>query len=220
VYPKLPYHPTKSFVPLAMIASFPLVLVVPAESPIHSVAELVAWAKAHPDKANYASSSPAFTITSELLKLKTGMPGVAIPYKSSNEMLLSVATEQSLIAIADPPPSVPMVASGKVRALAVTGSERLAELPQVPSMAEAGLPEVNVHLWSGVFAPASLPPAIGKRLETALRGAVTAPDVQDKLKAMAVKPGGGPSEEFRQMIDADIRLFADVAKAANLKFED
>jgi len=220
VYPKLAYHPTKSFVPLAMIASFPLVLAVPAASPIHSVAELIAFAKEHPDQANYATSSPAFTITSELFKLKTGMPGVPIPYKSSNEMMLSVASEQSLMAIADPPPTVPLATSGKVRALAVTGSERLSELPGVPSMAEAGLPDVNVHLWSGVFAPAATPPAITSRLETALRSAIAAPDVQKKLKAMAVTPGGGSSEQFRQMIDADIRLFADVAKAANLKFEE
>ena len=84
IYPKLPYHPTKSFIPLNMIASFPLVMVVQAANPAKSVSELVAWAKAHPDKANYATSSPSFTIAMELLKLKSGMPGVAIPYKSSN----------------------------------------------------------------------------------------------------------------------------------------
>ncbi len=220
VYPKLAYHPTKSFIPLTMIADFPLILSVPAASPIHSIPELVAWAKAHPDKANYGTSSAAFTITTELLKLKTGMPGVPIPYKSTNEMLLSVAAEHSLVAITDPPPAVPLVAAGKVRPLAVTGSARLAEFPDVPSMAESGFPEINVRLWSGVFAPASTPPAIAKKLESTLRSVIAAKDVQDKLKGMAVTPSGGSSDEFRRVIEADIRVFTDVVKAADLKFEE
>jgi tripartite-type tricarboxylate transporter receptor subunit TctC len=220
VYPKLAYHPTRSFAPLAMIAKFPLILAVPAPSPIKSVKELVDWAKAHPDKANYPSTSPAFTITSELLKLKTGMPGVTIPYKSSNEMMLSIAAEQTLYAFADGPPTMPLVQGGKIRAIAVTGAERSPELPDVPSMAEAGYPEVDVHLWSGVFAPAATPPAIAKRLETELQRVLADAGVQQKLKAMAVTPGGGPADEFRRMIDDDIRKFAEVAKAANLKFDD
>jgi tripartite-type tricarboxylate transporter receptor subunit TctC len=184
------------------------------------VSELVAWAKQHPDRSNYATTSPAFTITTELLKLKTGMPGVAIPWKSSTEMLLCVVSEQCLIAIADGPPTVPMVKAGKVHALAVTGAERSAELPDVPSMAEQGYPEVNIHLWSGVFAPAATPPAIARKLEATLKQAILAPDVSEKLKAMAVSPGGTSSEDFRRMIDADIKVYEGVAKAAHLSFED
>jgi tripartite-type tricarboxylate transporter receptor subunit TctC len=85
------------------------------------------------------------------------MPAVMIPYKSSNEMILSVIEGQTMTAIADPPPTVPQVKGGKVKALAVTGADRLAELPDVPSMAEAGYPDVDVHLWSGIFAPAAMP---------------------------------------------------------------
>jgi tripartite-type tricarboxylate transporter receptor subunit TctC len=218
--PKLSYHPTKTFIPLAMIANFPLIMVVPVNNPATTVKELVEWAKAHPDKANYATTSPAFTITSELLKLKSGMPGVAITYKSSNEMLLSVIGEQTLLAIADGPPTVPMVQGGKVRALAVTGAVRSPELPDVPSMAEAGYPDVDVYLWSGLFAPAGTPPAIVAKLEAALRQAIKDPEVSSKLKAMAVNPGGGSSEEFRRMIDADIQKFIAVVKAANLTFSD
>src|ERR1700722_506940 len=129
IYPDLKYHPTKSFVPLAMIASFPLIMVDSAEHPAKTVKELVEWAKQHPDKANYASSSPAFQITTELLKLKTGMPGVMIPYKSSNEMNLAVIQGQAAMTIADGPPTGPQVKGGKERALAVTGSQRSAELP-------------------------------------------------------------------------------------------
>ena len=121
-YPNLSYHPTKTFIPLSMIANFPLILVVPPDHPIKNVKELVEWAKKNPDKSNYASTSPAFTTASELLKLKSGMPGQMIPYKSSNEMILSVMQGQTLFAISDGPPAIPQIKAGKVRALAVTGS--------------------------------------------------------------------------------------------------
>ena len=220
IYPKLSYHPTRDFLPLTMIASFPLILAGPADDTIKSVKDLVAYGKANPDKSNYATSSPAFTITTELFKLKTGMPGVAVPYKSSNEMMLSVAGGNTLFSIADGPPTMPLVQGGKIRALAVTGSERSSELPDVPSMAEAGYPEVNIGLWSGVFVSASTPPAIAHKLDTEVRRALADGGVREKLKAMAVNPGGGPSEEFRKKIDGDIKVFADVVKAANLKFEE
>jgi tripartite-type tricarboxylate transporter receptor subunit TctC len=220
IYQKLSYHPTRDFLPLTMIASFPLILAGPMDDAIKSVKDLVAYGKAHPDKSNYATSSPAFTITTELFKLKTGMPGVAVPYKSSNEMMLSIAGGQSLFAIADGPPTVPLVQGAKVRALAVTGSERSSELPDVPSMAEAGYPEVNIGLWSGLFVSVNTPPAIAKKLDDAARRAMADAGVREKLKAMAVDPGGGPGEEFRKRIDGDITMFADVVKAANLKFEE
>jgi tripartite-type tricarboxylate transporter receptor subunit TctC len=220
IFPDLKYHPTKSFVPLAMIASFPLIMVVGADNPSKNVKEFVAWMKQHPDKANYASSSPAFTITTELLKLKSGMPGTMIPYKSSNEMNLAVISGQTAMTIADGPPTVPQVTSGRVRALAVTGAERSALLPNVPSMAEAGYPGVDVHLWSGVFAPAATPAAIVAKLEKALSEAIRDPGVSAKLKNLAVDPGGGSPEVFRRLIDSDIVKFGEVVKAAHLHFEE
>jgi tripartite-type tricarboxylate transporter receptor subunit TctC len=220
IYPKLGYHPTRDFVPLTMIASFPLILAGPMDDSIKTVKDLVAYGKAHPEKSNYATSSPAFTITTELFKLKTGMPGVAVPYKSSNEMMLSIAQGQSLFSIADGPPTVPLVQGKKIRALAVTGSERSSELLDVPSMAEAGYPDVNIGLWSGLFVSVNTPGAIVKKLDDAARRALADPGVREKLKGMAVDPGGGPGEEFRKRIERDITMFGDVVKAANLKFED
>jgi len=220
VYPHLPYHPTRTFAPLAMIANYPLILVVAANHPAKTVHQLVAWAKANPDQSNYATTSPSFTITTELLKLKTGMPGVAIPYKSSNEMLMSVVGGHSLFAIGDGPPTVPLVRGRQVRALAVTGSLRSPEFPDVPSMAEAGLPDVNIYLWSGVFTPSGTPPAIVKKLETALQETIRSADVADKLKALAVTPGGGPAEDFARMIDEEIKTYSEIVKAANLTFPE
>jgi tripartite-type tricarboxylate transporter receptor subunit TctC len=218
IYPKLAYHPTKSFIPLNMIASFPLVLVVPADHPAKTVKELVAWAKAHPDKSNYGTSSPSFTIATELLKLKTGMPAVAIPFKGSNESNLCVVSGQCLFTISDGPPAIPLVKGGKSRALAVTGSTRSPELPDVPSMAEAGYPAVNTQLWSGFFVPAGTPAPIVDKLIKELGKALADPGVQAGLKKLAVTPGGPTGEAFKKRIDADIKTFGDVVTAAKLSF--
>jgi tripartite-type tricarboxylate transporter receptor subunit TctC len=218
IYPKLTYHPTKDFIPLTMVADFPLILAGPADDKIKTVKDLIEYGKANPDKANYATSSPAFTIASELFKLKTGMPGVGIPYKSSNEMMLAVAGGNSLFSIADGPPTVPLVQGGKIRALAVMGPKRSSELPDAPSIDEAGFPGVYVGLWNGMFVSAETPPAIVKKLEAGLRQAMADPAVREKLKGMAVEPGGGPGEEFRKMIDAEIQKYVEVVKAANLEF--
>lgn len=220
IYPDLKYSPTKDFAPLAMIANFPLIMVIGADNPSKNLKDFIEWMKQHPDRANYASSSPAFTITTELLKLKSGMPGTMIPYKSSNEMNLSVIQGQSAMTIADGPPTIPQVKAGKVKAIAVTGKERSDELPAVPSMAEAGYPDVDVHLWSGIFAPSGVPQAIRTKLEKAFADAIADPGVAGKLKAMAVNPGGATPEEFAKIINSDVTKFSDVVKAAHLTFEE
>jgi len=220
IYSDLPYQTNKTFAPIGMIANFPLIMTIAANNPSANLKEFVAWMKQHPDKANYATSSPAFTITVELLKLKSGMPGVAIPYKSSNEMNLSVIAGQTAMTIADGPPTVPQVKAGKERALAVTGKERSPELPDVPTMAEAGYPGVEVSLWSGVFAPAATPTAITAKLSKAFAQAIADPGVAQKLKAMAVNPGGADPAEFRRIIDSDTAKLRDVVNAAHLHFED
>jgi tripartite-type tricarboxylate transporter receptor subunit TctC len=219
IYPDLPYHPTRSFIPLNMIASFPLVMVVNAKSPARSVHDLVAWGKANPDKSNYATSSPAFTIPTELFKLKTGMPAMAIPYKSSSEANRSVVAGETTFAISDGGPAVPLVKGGQTRALAVTGGERSAELPDVPSMSELGLPDVNTQLWSGFFVPAGTPQPIVDRLIADLGKALADSDVQARLKAMAVNPGGPSGKAFAARIDEDIESFSAVVKAAKLTFQ-
>ena len=220
IYPDLKYSPTKDYVPIAMIAHFPLIMVIGADNPSKNLKEFVEWMKQHPDKANYASTSPSFTIVSELLKLKSGMPGTMIPYKSSNEMNLAVIEDQAAMAIADGPPTIPQVQAGKVKAVAVTGKTRSELLPDVPTMAEAGYPDVSVELWSGIFASVKTPPAIVAKLQKAFSEAISDPGVGQKLKALAVIPGDVTPEQFSKIIQSDIVRYQDVVKAANLKFED
>jgi len=218
VFPNLPYHPTKSFIPLTMTASFPLIMIANNDIPAKTVKDMVAYAKANPAKSNYGTTSPAFTMATELLKLKSGMPAVLVPLKSSAEMVQCVTRGDCSIALVDTPPAVPQIKDGRVRALAVTGSERSSLLPDVPSMTEAGFPDVNTRLWSGFFAPAATPPDIAAKLEGMLRKAIADKSVTERLNSMAVTPGGGSSAEFRKMIDADIEAYVGVMKAANLKF--
>jgi tripartite-type tricarboxylate transporter receptor subunit TctC len=220
IYQDLKYNPVTSFQPLAMIANFPLILIVAGDSPIKSVNELIEWGKQHPDKANYPATSPAFIITSELFKLKSGIPGVMIPYKSSNEMILSVIEGNSLFAFPDGPPTIPQVKAGKLKALAVTGAERSPQLPDAPSMSEAGYPAVDVHLWSGVFAPAGAPAPITAKLEKAFTQSIADPGVADKIRGMAANPGGPAPDAFKRQIADEIAKYSEVVKAGNLHFEE
>ncbi len=219
VFTKLPYNSLKDFVPLSMIVRFPLWMVATPSLPVKNVQELLAYAKANPAKANYATSSTPFTLAAELLKQKTGTPMEAIAYKSSGESVAAVMTGDVLMTISDGAPVVPQIRAGRVRALAVTGKERSSQFPDVPTLAEAGVPGVEVYLWTGLLAPAGTPPAIVKKLETEIIKASKTPDVVEKLKALALDVVATSGEEFGKVIAADIEKWTAVAKAANIKMD-
>jgi tripartite-type tricarboxylate transporter receptor subunit TctC len=215
---KTEYDTLKSFTPLTMIGDFPLFLAVAADHPAKSAKDLVAWTKANADKANYATSSPAFTLPSELFKMKSGANGTAIPYKSSAESILGVVSGNAAMTVVDPPPLVPQVQGGKMRALAVLAKERFADLPDVPTMTESGFPDVNVSLFSGFFVPAGTPKPIVDKLHKELNAVIMNSDVTGKLRGMAVVPRGSGTEAFAKVIADEQKLWADVIKAGNLKF--
>jgi tripartite-type tricarboxylate transporter receptor subunit TctC len=214
-----PYDTLKEFAPISMVASFPLILSVYTAHPAKNLQELIAWMKANPDKANYATSSVAFTLATELFKLRSGAPATAIPYKSSNESLVSVIGRQSLFTIADPPPTTPQVKGGQVRALAVTADERMEDLPDVPTMAEAGVAGVKVGLWTGLFVRAGTPPGIVRKLEGAVRKTIQMADVKEKFKAMATPTVGSTADAFAKTVAAETKMWAEVGRAANIKLE-
>jgi len=220
VFSKLPYDTLRDFAPVSMIADFPLLLTVNVNAPVKTVQELVAYAKANPAKANYASSSPAFTLPTEQFKQKTGAPMERINYKSSGEMLTAVVSGEVLMTIADVPPIMGHLKGGRVRALAVLDKKRLGDLPDVPTMAEAGVPGLEVRLWSGLFAPAATPAGVVKKLEAAMMAVIRLPDVSTNLKEkQQVDPSGNTSEEFRRLVAAELTRWAAIAKTANIKLD-
>jgi tripartite-type tricarboxylate transporter receptor subunit TctC len=218
VYAKLSYDPIRDFVAISELASFPLILIVNAASPIKSVAELVAHAKANPDKTNYASSSASFQLVTELFKQKTGAPMQVIPYKSATESVTAVISGQVTTTIADAGPVSGQVQAGRVRALAVATPARTEDFPDVPTMKEAGA-DVDAVLWTGVFAPRLTPPTIVRKLESELMRIARLPDVVARLKPLGVVPVGNSSEQFAQILATDIARWSEVARAGNIRIE-
>ncbi len=218
VYAKLPYDAVNDFIAVSELASFPLIMIVAQNSPIKSVAELVAYAKAHPDKTNYGSSSASFQLVTELFKQKTGAPMQVIPYKSANESVLAVISGQVTTTIADAGPVIQQVKSGTARALAVATPKRIDDLPDVPTLKEAGA-DVEAVLWSGIFVPKGTPPAIVKKLESEFMRIARLPDVIARLKPLGIDTVGNTSQEFAKILADDIARWGAVAKAANIKME-
>ena len=216
-YSKLPYAPLRDFVPLSMIGSFPLILVTSGSSPLKSVQDLIDFAKANPAKSNYASSAAPFQLAAELLKLRTGTSFTHIPYKGSNESANAVMAGEVTMTISDPAPIAGPIKSGRLRALAVTSPRRHPSWPDVPTMMEAGIPDIDIVIWTGFLVPAGTPAAIVKRLQDEVARVVRLPEIRERLNGMGVDPVGNSSEEFARIIAADIIKWTAVAKAANIK---
>ncbi len=215
---KLPYDPVRDFIPISMLGSFPLILVVNTGSQFKSVSDLVTYAKANPDKVNYSSSSAAFQLATELFKQKTGAPMQMIPYKGANDSVVAVIADEVTATIADSGPVSSQVKGGQVRALAVTAPRRMADLPTVPTMKEAGA-DVDAVLWSGILAPKGTPPEIIRKLQDEFIRIAKIPDVVERLKLLGIESIGNSSAEFSQVIASDIARWTEVARAGNIKIE-
>ena len=216
-YSKLPYHPQRDFAPISMICEFPLIVTVDAKLPVKNVKELVAYAKANPGKSNYASSAGIFQITTELFKQRTGTSIEMIPYKSSGESVQAVVGGQVMMTIVDPPPATGALKAGTLRGLAVTSGKRHPAWPDLPTMAEAGVPDMEVPVWTAFFAPAKTPPAIVARLQKEVARAVQTPEVRERFAQMALEPVGGSADDLGRRVASDIEKWTAVAKAANIK---
>jgi len=216
-YSKLPYDPVRDFAPISLICQFPLLVTVDAKLPIRSVKELIDYAKANPGKANYASSAGIFQITTELFKQRTGTAFVMIPYKSSGESVQALISGNVALTIVDPPPATGPLKAGTIRALAVTSPKRHPSWPDVPTMAEAGVPDMEVPVWTAFFAPAKTPPAIVAKLQQEVARVVQTPEVRQRFAQMGLDPVGGTSEELGARVRRDIDKWSAVAKAANIR---
>jgi tripartite-type tricarboxylate transporter receptor subunit TctC len=219
IYPTLPYSPVRDFAPITMIGSFPLMVVVSASLPAKSVKELVEYARAMPEKANYGASAAAFQLATELFKQRTGTQFAYIPYKGSNESVSAVISGQVTMTIADPPPVVGQLKAGRLRALAVTSAARSPQWPELPTLAEAGVPDIEVILWTGFHAPAKTPRAVVKKLRDEVARVVHLPEIKERFAVMAIDPSGNSPEDYARIIASDIKKWSAVAKAANIKAE-
>ena len=219
VYAKLPYDPAKDFAPISLLAEFPLLLVVGADQPIKSVRELIDYGRAHPDKANYASSAAPFQLASELFNQRTGSKFQHIPYRGSGDAAQAVASGQVLMTIADSGPISGPLSAGKLRALAITTDKRDSAFPDVPTLAEAGVPGMAISLWTGLVAPAGTPTEIVARLNKAVVETLALAEVQTALEKIAVAPHSTTPEQYRVLIARDAARWKAVATAANIKLE-
>ncbi|HEX9463750.1 MAG TPA: tripartite tricarboxylate transporter substrate binding protein [Alphaproteobacteria bacterium] len=219
VYAKLSYSPQRDFVPVSLVASYPLILAINKGAPIRTVRDLAAYAKANPSKVNAGGSSATFQLATELFKQRTGAPIEYIPYKGSNDSVASVIAGETLMAIVDAGPVAAQLKSDQVRGLAVTAPTRMASFPDLPTMAEAGVGDMVVLSWSGIFAPAGTPAPIVAKLQDEIMRVVKLPDIRARLGALELDPVGSTSDEFRRIIAGDIDRWTRVAKTANITLE-
>jgi tripartite-type tricarboxylate transporter receptor subunit TctC len=219
IWEKIPYNIFNDFVPISMVADYPMLVLVSNSHPAKSIAELVAWLKANPDKANYPTPSPVFTLPIEHFKIKTGAPATAISYRSSNESITSLLSGQTAFAFVETPAAMPQVATGNLRALAVTVPTRIPDLPNVPTLAEAGVAEVVAGTWFALMAPAGTPMPIVRKLEAASRQIGASDDFKARLKSLSGTSIGGSADELTAQMKAEVQRWSAVVKAANIKFE-
>ncbi|MBV0882195.1 tripartite tricarboxylate transporter substrate binding protein [Noviherbaspirillum sp. L7-7A] len=218
---KLSYDPLKSFAPITLIGTNANVLVVNPASPFKSVKELIAAAKAKPASLSFASAGNGTSqhLSAELFKTMTGIDMVHIPYKGSAPAIQDVIGGQVPLMFDTTVVAGPFIQSGKVRPLAVTSAKRVASMPDVPTMAEAGVPGYEVVSWQAMFAPAGTPPAIVQRLQTEVAAILKQPDVQERLAKLGVEPSGMAPQQLADFQAAEIAKWAKVVKAANVKVD-
>jgi tripartite-type tricarboxylate transporter receptor subunit TctC len=221
LYAKMPYDHVKDFTPVILVAGVPNVLVVTPSLPVNSVAELIAYAKANPGKLNFASSGNGTSIhlSGELFKVMAGVQMTHIPYKGSAPALQDLLAGQVQLMFDNLPPSLPQIKAGKLRALAVTSLARAPALPDVPTLAESGLPGFEASSWFGILAPAGTPAPIVAKLNAEVAKWLATPEAKEKLLKQGANPAGGTPEDFAKHIAAETAKWAKVVKESGAKID-
>jgi len=226
LYSKMPYDPQKDFAPITLVAGVPNVMVVNAEKAAargwNSVADFVRYAKANPAKLNMASSGNGTSIhlAGELFKSMGGVYMTHFPYSGSGPALLGLLGGDMDVMFDNLPSSMPHIKSGKLKALAVTSSQRSAALPDIPTVEQAaGLKGFEASSWFGLLAPAGTPADIVSRVQQETAKALATPAMKERLLAQGAIPSGNTPAEFARLIDAEIRKWAPVVKASGAKID-
>jgi tripartite-type tricarboxylate transporter receptor subunit TctC len=218
LFAQLPYDPVLDFEPVGMLAQFPFVVVVSKNFPAHSIKELIALAKARPGEINYASAGNGTgqQLSMELFKLMTGIKLTHVPYRGAAPAYTDVISGQVPIMIDNLASGLGQVQGGNVRALAVTGKERSALLPDVPTVEEAGVPGYVYYTWFGLWAPKNTPQPIVEKLHAEVKKALMTDTVRQRIAAAAGVPLDMPLADIKPFLKAEIAKWADVVKRAGI----
>lgn len=220
--PKLAYDPRKDFTPVAHVADAPSVLLVTNSLPVKTVGELIAYAKAHPGKLNYATSGNGTIVhlNTAAFAAQAGIDMAHVPYKGTALAIPDLVTGQVHVLFDSLPTGMPHVKSGRLRALAVTSAKRSALAPDLPTLAESGLPGFSSVTWFGVYLPAGAPPALVERVHKAFTKAVQSPEVVDSLAKLGVEPAAPSTPaQFNAMVQTDSARWAGVIKQHKITLE-
>lgn len=215
---KLAYNPMTDLAPISLVGSFPMILAVNEASPSKSFTELVANSKANAANSNYSYPSASFQLVMELVKAKSGLKALNVPYQGSAPSINAVLTQEVQMTLIDSGPIAGLIKSGKLRALAVTSEQRLASYPLVPTLKEQGI-DLAVNFWSGLLAPAGTPAPIIKRLQEEVARIMARPEVAEQMAKLDIRPVGGSSADFARTIATEIPLWKQVAKDNDIKSE-
>ncbi len=221
LYPDAGYDPRKDFSPIGLIANSPLVILVHPSVPANNVGELIALAKAQPGKLNYASAGngSGIHLSTVLFAVTAGIELTHIPYKGTGQALTDVIGGHVKLYFSSPPPAIGLVKSGQLRALAVTGAKRSPVFPDLPTVAESGLPGFEAVLHYGIIGPAGMPRPIVDKLNAALREALASPEVSNRLALEAAEPQPTTPEEYAADIDREDTLWSAIVKKSGAKAE-
>ncbi len=221
LYAKMPYDNVKDFVPVILVAGVPNVLVVNPALPANSVQELIAYAKANPGKLNFASSGSGTSIhlSGELFKTMTGVQMTHVPYKGSAPALQDLAGGQVQLMFDNLPSALALIKAGKLRALAVTSTTRAAAIPDVPTVAESGLPGFEASSWFGILAPAGTPAPIVAKINADVAKWLASAEGKEKLLSQGANAAGGTPEDFAKHIQAETVKWAKVVKESGAKVD-
>lgn len=226
LYSKMPYDPQKDFAPITLVAAVPNVMVMQTEKAkalgINNVLDFIAYAKAHPGQLNMASSGNGTSIhlAGELFKSKTGIFMTHIPYTGSGPAMMGMVSGTVDVMFDNLPSAMPQIRGGKLKAFAVTSSQRSAAMPDLPTIEEAGkLKGFEASSWFGLLAPAGTPADVVLRIQQETAKALNSPAIKEKLLAQGAIPSGNSPQEFARLIDAEIKKWAPVVKASGAKVD-
>jgi len=221
LYPKLTYDPVRDFAPITLFGTSPFVLVANPTLPANNAKELVALAKSQVGRLSYASggSGTAMHLSGELLKSMTGSYILHVPYRGSAPAVMAVMAGDTSLAIADVAAIQPQLKSGRLKVIGVLGKERSALAPDMPTLAESGIPGYESSGWFGILAPAGTPPAVLARLNTEITAVLRLPEIRERFAAAALEPLPSTPDQMAQFMKSEAVKWAKVIKDSGAKVD-